>query len=972
MRCRSIFWMLGFALAWIAASSGAARAQAVHGSLFGTVTDPSGGRLPGVTVTATSLQLISGQEVRVTGDQGTYRFPTLPPGTYGLSFEIQGFQALKRDGIALLAGQSLAVDAQLQMSQVRESVTVVGESPLIDTRSAALMNTADSVTLQNVPVARNFTDILNLMPGVTDGLYDFSRVNNVHGSTTRQNVYNLDGINTDDPNTNLPVTDLAVDAFQEVQVTTAGIPAEFGDASGGVFNYITKSGGNTFNGGANFYYQTKGLESDNVSSDLKKLGVTKSGFEHIYDGGALLGGPIVKNTAWFFGNYRYLDQSERHSDFAGALGTTDKQVFSKGTVRVAPDHKFETSFFFRNYLNFPFTSMASFRNSGDPRTWLGVQKRNYVISPHWTSILSNNTVFEARGALSYMRLLATTPNNVGAPAYIDQGTGILTGGDDQTFGDNNRNRRQFKADLSHFTESLLGGNHNFKTGFDWQTGPVFEQRFLSGARGPNELAGCAHGQECISPTPDTQHLLFNTAPFRVRLWNTPRLQHYQMSHWAVYGQDQWVLHDRYTINAGVRAEHYDGTNPESQGGGGRWEPTVTTFPAQKHLVNLTTVAPRLGIVWDVKGDHKSTIKASYGRFYYQLNNNHISIASAAGPGFREFDWNDLNGDRIYQPGEEAILRSDTRPNPALLPKIDPDLKDQYNDVYSVAFERELAGSWGLAVTGIFKREGNLLGTVDNNIPFSSWNAITVTDPLNNQPLTIYTLRPEFLGRPSQIILTNPGTRPGDPVKLKRNYNGVETVLRRRLQRNFQFELSYVLGKGEGNVGNAFGDSNIAVYTNPNLLINRFGDLPLGPRHQFKMQGVYMAPHGLVFSGFFQALSGIPWTDSIIGNNTPIKGATTVRFLRANNPQILTETFIDVAAEPAGTHQFKAQTRLDLRGEKRFPIAKGNVSLVLDGFNILNTGAVIRFKDLRLDSAVFQAPAQIQLPRQLRFAIKWLF
>ena len=347
-------------------------------------------------------------------------------------------------------------------------------------------------------------------------------MNNVHGGTTRQNVYNLDGVNTDDPNTNAPVTDLAPDAFQEVQVTTAGITAEFGDASGGVFNYITKSGGNTFSGGANYFYQNKSLESDNVSDELKTLGVTKGGFEHIYDGGLILGGPVLRNRAWFFANYRYFDQSERRSDFRGAISTTDHQVFTKGTAQVSKNHKVETSVFYRDYLNFPFTSMASFRNSADERTWIGVAKKNTIITPRWTGVLGNNTVVEARGSLAYLSLIATTPNNVGAPAYIDQATGIISGGDDQTFGDNDRNRHQFKADVSHFTERW-GGSHNLKTGFDWQRGPVFEQRFVSGARGPDELAGCS--ESCISQTPDTQHLLFNGAPFRVRLWNTPRLQY---------------------------------------------------------------------------------------------------------------------------------------------------------------------------------------------------------------------------------------------------------------------------------------------------------------------------------------------------------------------------------------------------------------------------------------------------------------
>lgn len=949
----------------------ASTAQSVTGSIFGTVSDASGSRLPGVTVIVSSPQLITGQEVRTTSDQGLYRFPTLPPGAYTVTFELQGFQTLKREGIALLAGQSLAVDATLALSQIRETITVAGEAPLIDTRNAALMNTADSATLEHVPMPRNFTDILNTMPGVTDGLYDFSRVNNVHGGTTRQNVYNLDGINTDDPNTNAPVTDLAVDAFQEVQVSTAGIAAEFGDASGGVFNYITKSGGNEFRGGVNYYYQTKGLESDNVSAALKREGVARGGFEHVYDRGALIGGPIARNRAWFFANYRNFDQRERRSDFSGNITTTDHQLFAKGTVQVSAANRAELGFYFRDSYNFPLAFTVSFRNSDDPRTWFGVAKNNYIGMPRWTSTIGNNTVLEARGSMSLLRQIGRSDNNLGAPAYQDVATGIITGGDDQANANiNDRKRHQFKADISRYQERWLGGNHTFKAGVDWQTGPIFEYRFLSGARGSNELQGCPNGNGCVSPTPDMHHLLFNGAPFRVRLWNTPRTIRFVTNWWAAYGQDQWVIRDRVTLNAGTRVEHVSGRAGESGGGGGRWEPEIVSFP-ERQLLELTTVAPRIGIVWDLTRGHSSALKTSYGRFYYQINNNHIFPMSLARAGFREFDWVDRNGDRIYQPGEEGILRADTRPNPARLPTVDPDLKNQHNDVFTIGFERRLPSNVAFAVTAIFKREGNLLGTVNAAVPFSSYNPLTVVNPITQEPMTIYTLRTEFRGRPGQTVLTNPGNRPDDTVTLARKYNGLEVVLRKRLENRWQFETSYVWGRGKGNVGNAFQDSNSADYSNPNSLINRYGDLPLGPRHQFKTQGVYLGPYGLVFSGYFQALSGIPWTDTISGSNT-VKGAPTVRFFQRDYPQMQAETFIDVAGEPAGARKFDTQTRLDLRIEKRFGVGYGTLSLILDAFNILNAGTVVLVRDLRLDNPNFGVPAQVQVPRQLRLAAKWNF
>ena len=130
-----------YVVASIGSSAGGAVAQTVTGSLFGTLTDQSGARLPGVSVTVASPQLIAGQEVRISSADGQYRFPALPPGTYTVAFELQGFQPVKHESIVLLAGQSLAVDARLEVAKVADLVTVLANAPLIDTRSAAVMNT---------------------------------------------------------------------------------------------------------------------------------------------------------------------------------------------------------------------------------------------------------------------------------------------------------------------------------------------------------------------------------------------------------------------------------------------------------------------------------------------------------------------------------------------------------------------------------------------------------------------------------------------------------------------------------------------------------------------------------------------------------------------------------------------------------------------------------------------------------------
>jgi outer membrane receptor protein involved in Fe transport len=764
-----------------------------------------------------------------------------------------------------------------------------------------------------------------------------------------------------------------VDSLEQIQVTTAGINAEFGDASGALINYVTKSGGNEFHGGGNFFYQGKDTQANNVSEALREQGLTSAGgFEDYYDAGLLLGGPIKRNRVWFFTNFRYVNIGVRRPDFQVPIETTEKQLFTKLTLQASRGNRADVGFFFRDSLEFPFGAAASFRTSADARTWDANAKKNYILNPHWGSVITPTTLLDVRGSFAIYEILAQSPNNDGSPAFVDAVTGIISGGSAQPDGDNRRNRHEVKLDLSHFRENWLAGSHNFKTGVSWAVTPYWYTHVLKGARGDGELelVGCT--RECISETPGVQHLLFNGAPFRARLYNSPARLSFELRKWAYYAQDQWVLGDRLTLNVGLRVDHATGDILESQSGGGRWDP-LTIFPARPGLIDITTIAPRAGAVWDLSSDHKTALKVSAGRFYSQLNAGYLIPANPGAMGFREYDWSDRNGNRVYDAGEEGLLRADTRPNPARLPTIDPDLKNQYTEAYTVGIERQIGPNMALGITGILKRDGDLIGLVNDAVPFSAYNRITVTNPISNQPFEVFTLRSEFLGRPGQLVLTNPGDSPGDTEKLRRRYRGFEVVLRRRLVDVWQLETSYVFGDGEGNVNNHFGRSDFADYTNPNFLVNRLGDLTINPRHQFKVHGTYLAPHRVAVSAYLEALSGLPLSSSFsFLDPNLVRGAATVRVFQRDFPQIQSETFIDVAGERAGTRKFGTQARLDVRLEKKWAVRRGELATTADIFNVFNSNTVTRVNDLRFDSPQFTRAAEIQPPRQLRVALRWNF
>ena len=341
-------------------------------------------------------------------------------------------------------------------------------------------------------------------------------------------------------------------------------------------------------------------------------------------------------------------------------------------------------------------------------------------------------------------------------------------------------------------------------------------------------------------------------------------------------------------------------------------------------------------------NHKTNVKTSAGRFYAESLANMVRDTSPATFGFREYDWVDRNGDRIYQPGEETLFRRDTRPNPDRLQRIDSNLKNQYSDVSAVrnrASARIQVGRFGHGNFQTRRRDAS-----ESSTPPSRFRGpIPLRSPIRSTNRSGSTrCGPSFLGLPGQTIVTNPGTRPGDTDPLVRKYNGLELVLRKRGSADWQLEGSYVLGHASGNVSNSFAGSLWADYTNPNSLVNRTGRLPMDIRHQFKLYGSYQVPHGPSVSASFQVLSGLPWNDNFQAFDVESpRGATLVRFFKTQFPQIESETFIDVAGEPAGTRRFDTQQVLDLRAEKKFPIGYRTLSVIADVFNVLNANTIVR-------------------------------
>src|SRR5262245_60701239 len=300
MMKKIFMFVVAMALALFAVS---AMAQtSTTGSIEGTVTDPNGAAVKGATVTVTSPNLISPQTA-TTSDSGRYQILNLPPGSYKVVVEGQGFGKFEKENVAVNLGRTSTADAQLALATATASVTVTGGAA-VDTAANTTGSNVSTEQFSNFPTQRTVQGLYTIAPTVTrSGLRDATgrdRDPSVAGSSGPENNYILDGVNTSDPVFGGSGANLPFEFVQEVEIKTGAYGAEYGKSTGGIFNVITKSGTNEFHGDVFGYGTTKGLVRE--VKNFAFTGSAANGFSEV-DLGGDIGGPIIKDKLWFFGAF---------------------------------------------------------------------------------------------------------------------------------------------------------------------------------------------------------------------------------------------------------------------------------------------------------------------------------------------------------------------------------------------------------------------------------------------------------------------------------------------------------------------------------------------------------------------------------------------------------------------------------------------------------------------------------------------
>jgi hypothetical protein len=887
-------------------------AQGSLGAIAGVVMDSSGAALPGVTVTLTSPGVIGGSQTTISDGEGAYRFERLVAGRYGVKAELQGFQTVVQDNLVVNADRTSRADLKLAVGELAETITVSGQAPVLDTRSALQQTPLTRQVLDTVPTGYDTWSIVRLAPSIAVAKYDVggrsmfgqSGVSS-YGSNERE--YFVDGMDVNQYGGTFYIDSFA---FEEVNIQTSNLTAER-STGGVVWNFVTKTGSNGFHGAASFLGMTHDLEGDNISPALRtqllagvpayalaanpnpRLGES---IEHMFDLAGSFSGPIIKDRLWYSGA---LKLGEVYTRRVGSYNEDGTQLLSDNQLRQSTA-KISFAATPNNQLHYvhSWVHKGRYTVAGGPTVTEFFSRDAAIYNParhwlhigRWTSVLSQRAVLDVAGSLAYgNNHLQPEPGvEAGAVARFDVATRINTVA-------NRRYQFQFgnRANI-HYSLNYTAGDHDLKVGHSLIYSAV-ETWFYHTSHYPSGLLAQYR----------------NGAPESVRTYNSPAPSTPTIRTNGVYVQDRWTPAKKLTLNVGLRFETAygwinDGKSELCQPA----NPFIAgqCFPAVKGVPDFKGLAPRLAAVYDLFGNGRTALKFSANRYLERITSSYPGRVNPINTSSDTRQWTDRNGDKVPQLDE---LGASTGFNLGTTNRYADDVEWPIVNEISAEFQQELGrqlvfGS-GYHYRAYRKNQGarNLL------VPTESYTAINVTEAISGRPVTVYNQNPATLGL-FDVVWDNSS-------ELNQTYKGMDVTLQKRMSNGWMAMGSVVFGTNDGYIYDFGTDLN-----NPNLTFRQgiasATDVPVF----VKFSAAYDLPWGIAAAGTAQWYRGWPET-------------TTVRV--SSNTVRLTQVNQDLVIEPRGTSRMDDVTLVDLNFRKRFKSGTTTWEPRLDVYNLLNAGTV---------------------------------
>lgn len=968
-------------------------AQAVNSTITGVVRDTSGAVLPGVTVEAASPALIEKVRSAVTDGEGLYRIVDLRPGEYTVTFTLTGFKTFKRDGFALPANFTATVNGEMSLGSLEETITVTGEAPLVDVQSTRQQTQIQRETLEALPGTGRLTGLSQIIPGATltnPQQYSVGGVNDsaqytfsLHGAPQSEPI--VDGMSQVVGGLTNGVFIYNQLTFAEVVVETSGVGADR-ETGGMQVNIIQRDGGNKFSGGVNYSYAGSSLESSNIDSSLiaRNLKPTQvGGLKQYYDFALALGGPIKKDRAWFFGSFRAGDnqQIQQGNYFNAKQGTlfyqadqarsanTDQwskdytarvtlQASQRDKIVIAASAQPNCNCFF-NLLNptggIPWAPEVSAKHFYNPQV---------NTNASWRSTLSDRLLLETTFAYLTVNQQTKRQATTGLDVMVtDVGTNYRYGSRALNLGTTGsyifvpRNQIQPGFNVSYVT-----GSHVFKTGalLRW-----FHTGDASRNTDPNQIN---QGRD---------YTFRNGVPTNVRIWAVPYAWEENGRDHSFYAQDQWTM-QRLTLNMGVRYNDTLTSLPEVHLAPGPFV-GARVLPAVKDHPHWRNLNPRVGAAYDLRGDGRTAVKVSLGRYNPPLRSTTTNPPAAGITASTNRTWNDTTfgvGDPrsgnfkpdcdLLNPNAngECGPWSDRTFGQNIIPTRELDdairgfnkqgaVGGGTNWQFSTSMQHQLKPGIGVNV-GYFRTWYTGFLVTDNlAVTPNDFDPYCITAPtdsrlkMSGKQLCGYDIKPSKFGLNDSVITS--ASKYGNRTQV---YNGVDLTMNARLKQGAQFSGGLSVGRTVENScltvdypqddKTGFGTNIIRASTDPIVQGYCKSTPPWASGTQLKFMLIYPLPLGLQTSVIYQNFSGIENTATYTATNAQIAPALGRNLAQCGTAATCTAT-VTMALDPPGSSYEPRLQQVDFRLNRAFKMSNYRVRGSLDVANLFNANSVLNLQ-----------------------------
>jgi hypothetical protein len=1000
-----------FVLVWVVLACAPHVIYAQGSSITGVVRDTSGAVLPGVTVEAASDALIEKVRTAVTDGTGQYRVIDLRPGVYRVTFTLPGFSTFQREGLELSAEFVATVNAELRVGSLEETVTVTGESPIVDVQSARRQRTLDSELVQALPTARGYAGLAVLIPSMVQSgggnanvqLSPGMVVFGGRGGRGNEGRAQVDGLNTGASLNGGGVSGYRQDVENsaEVAITTAGGMGE-AEIGGPTINIVPRTGGNTFQYHYFFTGLTGGMQASNYTADLQAAGLRRPAkTNHQYDTSFSAGGPIIKDRLWFFAlaYYRgsesdvpgmYYNQNAGDITKWTYVADLDRPAVSSGHGPLQPNLRLTFQLSSRDKLNLFWdeqisndslgagSATASPETSGLNHGWQRVQQIK------WTSTTTSRLWMEA-GLGTYLSsyngrerpdnnrdLIPVTEQCTAGCAANGGIAGLLYRG--QSYGDSWIGAHTWNAAVAYVT-----GANSLKVGY--------QGAFHVANTNPN------------SNNYNLEYRFNNAVPNQL----TQNLQPYRtfsrVRYHAFYVQDQWTR-GRLTLNGAMRYDHSWSYYPEQQIGATRFLPTPIVFPRTDGVLGYNDINPRMGVAYDLFGTGKTAIKFNMGRYLEAAvngNGNYSQLLPTARiPTSVTRAWTDANGN--YSPDCNLMVGTaqDLRAGGGDFCGAWSNSNFGQN-VYSLSYDEQILKGWGvrpsdwqIGVTlqqeilprvsvevGYTRRWLQNFTVTDNRaVSASDFDMFSITAPRDPrlpdgggyEVSGLYNVKPEKFGLTDDLRTYAPNYG-----SISQVYDGVDVNVNARMRNGLQLQAGTSTGQRvtdycdvrtklpEQAVGFATA-SEVPAYSP----VNPYCHYAPGVTTRFTAAGSYTIPRiEVLVSGTMQSGPGEPlaanWTVS-----SAVVAQTLGRPLAGNTPNVTVNLLTPTDMTYPRVNQ------LDFRIGKLLRFGRQRANLSVDIYNVMNFDTVLAYNQAFIPGGAWLVPTSVLTARTAKFTLQYDF